>query len=79
MTQESGDQRAEAGGGRDRTHVWTCVDVSVCVLVPQLGSGREAESGSEGQAGLGSCLGAERETGTRGTAGCADWESVCQG
>lgn len=65
--------------GRDRTHVWTCVDVSVRVLVPQLGFRREAEPGSEGQAGLGGCLGAEREIGTRGTAGCADWEPVQQG
>lgn len=56
-------------GGRDRTHVWTCVDVSVRVLIPQLGSGREAELGSDGQAGLGGCLGAEREIGTGGLSG----------
>lgn len=47
-------------------HVWTCVDVSVRVLVPQLGSGKGAELGFEGQVRLGGCLGAERETGTRG-------------
>lgn len=55
MTQESGDWESRAWGWEvwDRTHVRTCVDVSVHVLVSQLGSGKGAELGSEGQEGLG--------------------------
>lgn len=75
MTQESENWESRAWGlwgGRDRTHVWTCVDVSVCVLVPQLGSGKGAEPGSEGQEELGACLVLRGKLGPEGIMGHAD-------
>lgn len=59
-------------GVRDRTHVRTCLDVSVHVLVSQLGSGKEAELGSEGQEGLGVCLVLRGKLGSEGIVGRAD-------
>lgn len=56
----------------------TCVDVSVCVLVPQLGSGKGAEPGSEGQEGLGACLVLREKLGSEGTVGRADLHPVHQ-
>lgn len=50
----------------------TCVDVSVHVLVSQLGSGKEAELGSEGQEGLGFCLVLRGKLGPEGIVGRAD-------
>lgn len=65
--------RTEPGGWgvRDRTHVRTCVDVSVHVLVSQLGCGKEAELGSEGQEGLGVCLVLRGKLGPEGIVGRA--------
>lgn len=59
-------------------HVCTCVNVSVCVLVSQLGSGKGAEPGSEGQEGLGACLVLRGKLGSEGTVGRADRHPVHQ-
>lgn len=58
--------------------MWTCVDVSVCVLVPQLGSGKGAEPGCEGQEGLGACLVLRERLGPEGIVGRADQHPVHQ-
>ena len=69
VTQESGDRESRAWGWEvwDRTHVRTCVDVSVHVFVSQLGSGKGAELGSQGQEGLGVHLVLRGELGLEGT------------
>lgn len=82
MTQELGvedwENRAWGWGAWDRTHVRTCVDVSVHVLVSQLGSGKGAEPGSKGQEGLGACLVLRGKLGPEGIVGRADRHPVHQ-